>query len=183
MLQTALSNVTVALQAAKNGSSTKSASASQEIVFSVEHAALSITDVFGITDQRQKIIPSPGSLQHSLESKSGNFSVPAQKDIPNISFGNAEESNVPTQSKDQDVPANLSPPKMTADSTDFPGELQMCDPNSHTLTESIIGKKDSPSKLKVVSSRKRKESSISMSKNVKSAGALSKKAKTVAEDP
>ena len=59
----------------------------------------------------------------------------------------------------------------------------MCDSHSHTLTESTIGKKDSPSKLKVVSSRKRKESSISMSKNIKSAGALSKKSKTVNEAP
>ena len=140
-MQTALRNATAALQAAKNRSSTKFASASQEIVFSVEHAASSITDAFGITDQRQQIIPSPGSLQHSFESRSGNFSVPAQKDIPNISIGNAEETNVPTQSKDQIVPVNLSPPKMTADSTDVPGELQMCDLNSHTLTESTIGKR------------------------------------------
>ena len=72
---------------------------------------------------------------------------------------------------------------MTADSADVPGELQMCDSNSHILTESTIGKKDGPSKLKVVSSRKRKESSISMSKNIKSAGALSKKSKTVNEAP
>ena len=50
LLQTALRNATAALQAAKDGSSTKSASASQEIVFSVEHAASSITDAFGITD-------------------------------------------------------------------------------------------------------------------------------------
>ena len=43
--------------------------------------------------------------------------------VPNILIGNAEETNVPTQSKDQIVPVNLSPPKMTVDSTDFPGEL------------------------------------------------------------
>ena len=59
----------------------------------------------------------------------------------------------------------------------------MCDSNSHTLTESTIAKKDSPSKLKVVSSRKRKGSSISMSKNVKSASTSSKKSKAVTEAP
>ena len=85
------------------------------------------------------------------------FSCSGSKDIPNISIGNAEETNVRTQSKDQVVPVDLSPLKMTADSTDVPGKLQMCDSNSHTLTESTIGKKHWPSKLKVVSSRKRKE--------------------------
>ena len=121
LLQTALSNVTAELQAAKDGNITKSASDSQESIFSVKHAASSITDAFRIIDQLQKIIPSPGSAQHSLESSSGNFPVPAQKDIPNILIGNAEETNVPTQSKDQVVPVDLSPPKTTADSTDVPG--------------------------------------------------------------
>ena len=140
LLRTALRNTTAALHAAKDGSSTKSASASQEIVFSVEHAASSITDAFGITDQRQQIIPSPGSLQHSLESSSGNFPVSAQKDVPYTTIGNAEETNVSKQSKDQVVSDDLSPPKMSAGSTDVPGVLQMCDSNSHTLTESTIRK-------------------------------------------
>ena len=139
-MQTALSNATAALHATKDGNSTKSASALQEIIYLVEHAVLSITAAFGKTDQRQQIIPIPGSLQHILESSSGNFPVPAQKDIPNILIGNAEETNVPTQSKDQVVPVDLSPPKMTADSTDVPGELQMCDSNSQTLAESAIEK-------------------------------------------
>ena len=87
------------------------------------------------------MIPSNGSFQHSFESSSGKFLVPAQKDIANIFIGNAEETNVPMQSKDQVVPVDLSPPKMTADSTDVPGRLQMCDSNSQTLTESTIRKK------------------------------------------
>ena len=82
LLQTALRNAKAALQAAKDGSSKKYASDLQEIVFSVEYAASSITDVFGKTDQQQQIIPSPGSLQHSFESGSGTFPVPVQKDIP-----------------------------------------------------------------------------------------------------
>ena len=153
MLQTALSNATAALQAAKDGNSTKPASASQDIIYSVENAALSITDAFGKTDQRHQIIPSPGSLQQSFESGSGNFLVPVQKNIPNISIGKPDKSNVVSKSKDLIKAVDLPPPKMPVDSIDVPGELQMSDSNSNTQTESTIGKKDSPTKSKKVPSK------------------------------
>ena len=53
-----------------------SASASQEIIYSVEHAALSITDAFGKTDLQHEITPRPGSAQHSIELGSNTFAIP-----------------------------------------------------------------------------------------------------------